>query len=245
MKINDLALLKEIVAMGSLKDIRATWIGDAEYPSTDVKNELFQRKCTWQIQHWMMYEGYLRFVTKPSGNMIDVGCGGGYPSARLAYLYPDFNVTGIDLVKEAIAFARKYNNKRGNVKFKTHDILTYPTDVKYDYVFALEVMEHMYAQYHWQFVDKVLSLCKPDGLVFLTTPNLLGAPDTHFGHKGHLNTQRARKFYNKYRDRIIHLAFYDNAFLHTKDHSAFTVNEPFEKYTDKTRNKSHFQIVMK
>ena len=59
-----------------------------------------------------------------SGSIIDLGTGSGCIAISLAKIFPDSDVTGIDISMEAIKVAEKnkINNKVTNVTFKQKDI---------------------------------------------------------------------------------------------------------------------------
>ena len=48
---------------------------------------------------------------QPEWNVLDIGCGGGANLKRLLNLCPKGNIYGIDLSKESVSFAQKYNAK--------------------------------------------------------------------------------------------------------------------------------------
>ena len=48
---------------------------------------------------------------QPEWNVLDIGCGGGANLKRLLNLCPKGNIYGIDLSKESVSFAQKYNTK--------------------------------------------------------------------------------------------------------------------------------------
>lgn len=56
----------------------------------------------------------------PPQSIVDVGCGGGYFTERLALEYPSAEVLGIDISKQAIDFANQRPHPK-NLHFKIHD----------------------------------------------------------------------------------------------------------------------------
>lgn len=98
--------------------------------------------------------------------ILDIGCGGGLVSEALARM--GASVTGIDADKIAIGAAKEHAKASGlNI-----DYLVESTDTlkgKYDVVLALEIVEHVASVD--KFVDEVVDLCKPGGLVVFSTLN--------------------------------------------------------------------------
>lgn len=72
-------------------------------------------------------------------SILDVGCGGGYFTYKMACRYPDAEVVGIDLSEEAIRHAKK-RHQRPNLSF--HHRSTF-SDLNPDIVIATLVAHHM------------------------------------------------------------------------------------------------------
>lgn len=97
---------------------------------------------------------------------LELGCSNGYMTHQISQLVDAIDV--IEGSKKFVEKARKLNTQKN-----THFIYTlfeeYETDVRYDYVFATFVLEHVID------VNKVLgmirSVLKPNGLLFVSVPN--------------------------------------------------------------------------
>ena len=75
------------------------------------------------------------FADKPT-NLLDIGCGGGFPCVPVAIEYPDIKVTGIDSIKKKINSINTMKNKLKlnnltvicdrveNIKNKKFDVIT-------------------------------------------------------------------------------------------------------------------------
>ncbi len=102
-------------------------------------------------------------------DILDVGCGGGLvcePMARLGA-----NVTGIDADENAIAVATEHaadNDLNITYQATSSDALV-KTGQKFDVVLALEIIEHV--DQPDLFVQSIMNLCKPNGLVIFSTLN--------------------------------------------------------------------------
>jgi len=67
--------------------------------------------------------------------ILDVGCGGGKISKRIAEMVPEGKVKGIDPSENQINFACT-NNTMPNLSFNQADITEFVTEEKFDYVFS-------------------------------------------------------------------------------------------------------------
>lgn len=98
--------------------------------------------------------------------ILDIGCGGGLVSEPLARM--GANVTGIDADKTAIKVASEHAKTSGlKIDYKAES--TDSLKGQFDAVLALEIVEHVASVD--KFVDEVVSLCKPGGLVIFSTLN--------------------------------------------------------------------------
>ncbi len=102
-------------------------------------------------------------------SIIDIGCGGGLAAEPLARLGAD--VTGIDASEKNIEIAKAHAMASGlsiNYQHSTAEDLA-AKDTQYDVVLALEIIEHV-ANVDL-FLKSLSDLCKPDGLIIITTLN--------------------------------------------------------------------------
>jgi SAM-dependent methyltransferase len=99
-----------------------------------------------------------------SGNVIDVGCGSGYGTAMLAE--SSGRVFGIDRVLPD-------RGQRGrSARFIVGDLRALPLrSGQFDLVVSFQVIEHLHDPTFY--VDALAGLCNDDGLVLVTTPNIL------------------------------------------------------------------------
>ena len=107
-------------------------------------------------------------------NCLDIGCGGGILSEKLKRL--GAKVTGIDASKSSIDIAREHAKKsRLEINYKcitTSKLLEIKEEKflhKFDLVIASEVIEHV--NNRKIFLSDISNLCRPGGLVVLTTIN--------------------------------------------------------------------------
>jgi SAM-dependent methyltransferase len=99
---------------------------------------------------------------------LDVGCAMGFYVRRLSGL--GWDAYGVDLSEYAVAEGRK----RGiaNLSVAPGQALPFP-DASFDYVTAIDVIEHIDAEGARGMVDELQRVLKDGGLAFVATPNFL------------------------------------------------------------------------
>lgn len=104
-------------------------------------------------------------------NCLDVGCGGGILSERLARL--GGNITGIDITKNSINIAKEHAKISNlNIKYLNLDMKTFLKKfpkTKFDLIIASEVIEHV--ENRILFFSYISKLLKNNGILILTTIN--------------------------------------------------------------------------
>lgn len=248
-KLNDISILNELKSLcHDGNDGRACWI--AEYLlDTDITE--FKNYARWSLQHWNMYKGFLKHVTfKPCINILDAACGNGFNTKMLTYELPNSKIYGVDMNNNVINLSKKYNTY-SNIEYSCGDLFNYNPDIKFEYIFFLEILEHIKAENHYNIIDKLLGLLTDDGLLFISTPNELDNKDATSEHIGLLNRERTLAFIDRYKNNFVHTEFYDNRKLETED---CIISEPIDTYQHSSwgvgsissaPNKSHFKLVLK
>ena len=101
---------------------------------------------------------------QPKCFVLEVGCGYGYLTYALAK--EGFEVTGIDISENAIKSAKEnFGDHFSNESMKE----LANRNIKYDLIISTEVIEHVDEPN--TFFSDCVSLLKPNGKIFLTTPN--------------------------------------------------------------------------
>jgi 2-polyprenyl-3-methyl-5-hydroxy-6-metoxy-1,4-benzoquinol methylase len=122
---------------------------------------------------------YLRGLSFSS--LMDIGCRQGHYAIRIARLYPDVKVRGIDVDSESVLVGESVRKALGlkNLSFEKEDVFSLHAEESYDVVLLLQVMEHL--------VDDLTALrnvhrvLRNNGILLITVPNL------------NLKSERARK----------------------------------------------------
>lgn len=123
-------------------------LGPTQYSEEEYEKCLIQLD---RIGRWLGGDratlAALRQLKQNPKSILDVGCGGGLFTARLALLYPEAQVTGIDMNPQAIAFAQKraslMPNQPKNLFFKCQKEEELEANEKYDLVMTTLVCHHM------------------------------------------------------------------------------------------------------
>ena len=132
--------------------------GERTVPGVPSENYWFRR-------HEAAYEFALPLVT--GATVLEVGCGEGYGTARLARAAG--RVVGVDYDAGTVTHAAaSYLSAR----FVRGNLAALPVrSESVDVVASLQVVEHVWD--HGEFVRECLRVLRPGGALFLTTPNRL------------------------------------------------------------------------
>jgi cyclopropane fatty-acyl-phospholipid synthase-like methyltransferase len=96
--------------------------------------------------------------------ICDLGCGSGWCSGVLSVLGP---VLGVDLAVPAGA-----SERFPDCRFESRNILEWtPPQTEFDFVFSLEVLEHIEYSQQAKYLAKAYAMLRPGGYLVLTTPN--------------------------------------------------------------------------
>lgn len=121
----------------------------------------------WHFNKQLVIEQYL--PPQASDRIIDVGCGSGVVSEFLAKSGAE--VLGIDGNADAISFASE-KFQRQNLSFRKGLVDSqFEAEEPFDKIYCLEVLEHIYYDQGRQMLANFHRALRPEGAVFLTTPN--------------------------------------------------------------------------
>ncbi|EMJ65587.1 putative methionine biosynthesis protein MetW [Leptospira weilii str. 2006001855] len=122
----------------------------------------------WDHAHREIYQDFIkRFLTAPSGKILDVGCGLGFFVKRIQDQKPGWETTGYEISEKAVQFARDKNGlknvfsgivQNSGIAKGSLDIIT-----------LWDVIEHIPKPH--SLLEYLHSLLKPGGILFLQTPN--------------------------------------------------------------------------
>ncbi len=111
----------------------------------------------------MMFDKVIKLLPK-HGNILDLGCGNGYPYDYY-FCSQGFNLVGIDFCQKHIQEAKKINT---TAKYFLEDIETYNIDNNYDLVLMLFSLLHLPREKHKEMLKKVYNCLNHNGILLLT-----------------------------------------------------------------------------
>jgi len=144
-------------------------------------------------EHLVRYEFARQFVQEKE--VLDIACGSGYGTKILAKSGAK-KVTGIDISEDAVKIAQeKYSQE--NIKYITANAEdTKQIDHNFDLVVSFETIEHL--KNADKFLQEIKRITKPDGLVFISTPNREVSQEKNPYHLKEYNKQEFQELINKY-----------------------------------------------
>ncbi|MEP7052539.1 MAG: bifunctional 2-polyprenyl-6-hydroxyphenol methylase/3-demethylubiquinol 3-O-methyltransferase UbiG, partial [Pseudomonadota bacterium] len=108
-----------------------------------------------------------RALNARSGDVLDIGCGGGFLANHLGSL--GHRVTGLDASLDALAIARRYD-RTGLVHYRHGDALNLPfDDGSFDAVCAMDFLEHV--EDPERVIAEAARVLRPSGSFFFHTFN--------------------------------------------------------------------------
>jgi|688.fasta_scaffold129277_1 2-polyprenyl-3-methyl-5-hydroxy-6-metoxy-1,4-benzoquinol methylase len=223
------------------RDVRAAWIGGG---LAETQYSSLIPFANWANQHWGIYKSFEEFFDSiPNGKILDIGCGTGNMTANLSRIFQSRLVYGLDLNKRAIFFAKKLNSTTNTV-FKVDNAFRLEYRGEFSSIFAIEILEHLDSKTHFDFIDGCLRALKPEGLLFLSTPNEPYAVDAEYGHVGFLNSDRWKAFCDRYENQFVEISYIDNSKLLSSFETPIILGTAEDYCKNDRLNRSHFRIVM-
>lgn len=119
-------------------------------------------------------------ISRTYGRVLDVGCGHGYLTVKIAAHPRVTSVVGVDKIAD-------FRSKHANVEYRTNDI-TGPEDFpgKFDVIVASEFVEHLSEEDHKKVLIKIAKALKPDGIYIGSTPRNPTRFKTFSGSRWHV-----------------------------------------------------------
>jgi 2-polyprenyl-3-methyl-5-hydroxy-6-metoxy-1,4-benzoquinol methylase len=119
------------------KDLKTIWAQvPPDYYEEGIANNFLQK--LWHNRKWASLK---KIVNESYDNILDVGCASGWLTARLAELFPEGKITGMDVSLEMIDYAKRVHPK---IKFICTDAHKLPfAEDSFDLIICTEVLEHV------------------------------------------------------------------------------------------------------
>ena len=146
----------------------ASWPDEVKRVYDHDMQEIWDRSIACHIfnMYHSQLEMYKSLVPSEAKDILDVGCA----QATLALLLAEdgHNVTAVDLRENFLKFA-KTRWTHGKIEFLQGNFFDIDITNKFDVIFANQILEHLV--YPLNFIEKLSSLLKTNGIIVMTTPN--------------------------------------------------------------------------
>jgi len=115
---------------------------------------------------------------KPTDNVLDVGCGSGWLSRRIAGMVPEGRVVGMDISDEMIRIARRTSVQHDHLLFVTGEVAEIPWEPNFfTHVVSIE------SSYYWPDpvagAKEIFRVLRPGGSVWILINYYRDNPDCH------------------------------------------------------------------
>jgi 2-polyprenyl-3-methyl-5-hydroxy-6-metoxy-1,4-benzoquinol methylase len=162
------------------------------YPSITLPSEfagLFQENTLQLLIKLARYKFAARLL-KSTDQVLEVGSGNGVGTIFLGQHVK--KVTGLE-IREHEFLDAQIINQRKNVDFINQSVFEFFPELQFDAIVSLDVIEHLTESDGEKFVQKLASLCKPDGVVIIGTPSIHSLP-----YQGAFSQASHIKCYDRY-----------------------------------------------
>ena len=113
--------------------------------------------------HKFTIQRILELHNGKKGHVLDLACGSGAFTQRA--IDNGFKTTSVDFSAEKLALDTEYYNLNLNKDFAKH-----LSHNKYDFIIALEIIEHLENPYH--FLRQIRKIASPKTVIFISFPNI-------------------------------------------------------------------------
>jgi 2-polyprenyl-3-methyl-5-hydroxy-6-metoxy-1,4-benzoquinol methylase len=102
---------------------------------------------------------------------LDFGCGVGRVTQALSKYFD--NVDGVDIAPSMIELANTYNKYEDKVQYyiNNKNSLEIFKDNTYDFIYSVEVLQHMHPHYQQKYLRELLRILSPEGLLVFELPS--------------------------------------------------------------------------
>lgn len=107
-----------------------------------------QKKLGINIRHRTIFSNLKKAGLRPDSRVLEIGCGIGTVSNLILGHITSGKFTGVDISKESIEHARKFNGGFSNAEFVVSDMSDFNRADRYDFVVLPDVLEHIPVDHH-------------------------------------------------------------------------------------------------
>ena len=153
---------KQIEQFSALYDLYYDWNSKINVISRkDIENLYLHH-----VLHSLAIAKYITF--KPGTNIMDMGCGGGFPSVPLAIMFPDVKFISADSIGKKITVVKGVCEGAGIKNIDARNTRVEQIQEKFDYVVSRAVTEMpAFVKWIWGKVEKGQKGTLPNGILYL------------------------------------------------------------------------------
>ena len=154
---------KQLSQFSALYDLYAEWNGKINVISRKDFDSLYLK----HILHSLAIAKVCTFA--PGAKVMDVGCGGGFPSIPLAILFPDVQFTAVDSIGKKIKVVSGVAEAAGIDNLRAINARVESIDGKFDYIVSRAVTEmSTFVGWVWNKIERGKSHgTLPNGILYL------------------------------------------------------------------------------
>ena len=147
---------------GALYDLYADWNAKINVVSRKDFDQLYLR----HILHLLAIAKVCRF--EAGARILDVGCGGGFPSVPLAIMFPDAHFVSADSIGKKITVVKGVCEGAGIKNIDARNVRVEQIAERFDYVVSRAVTEMpTFVKWIWNKIDRGQKGSLPNGILYL------------------------------------------------------------------------------
>ena len=147
---------------GALYDLYADWNSKINVVSRKDFDQLYLR----HILHSLAIAKVCRF--EAGARVLDVGCGGGFPSVPLAIMFPDTHFVSADSIGKKITVVKGVCEGAGIKNIDARNTRVEQIPERFDYVVSRAVTEMpTFVKWIWNKIDQGQKGSLPNGILYL------------------------------------------------------------------------------
>ncbi|MBR6760239.1 MAG: 16S rRNA (guanine(527)-N(7))-methyltransferase RsmG [Alistipes sp.] len=147
---------------GALYDLYADWNAKINVVSRKDFDQLYLR----HILHSLAIAKVCRF--EAGARILDVGCGGGFPSVPLAIMFPEAKIVAADSIGKKITVVKGVCEGAGIKNIDARNTRVEQIPERFDYVVSRAVTEMpTFVKWIWSKIDRGQKGTLPNGILYL------------------------------------------------------------------------------
>lgn len=123
------------------------------------------------LRHYMVFDKCIRAGLKRSHHVLEIGCGIGTFTRLLARFIKEGSIVATDISNESIEEASKTLKSSRNVKLLVSDMKDFTSEIKYDFVVMVDVLEHIPFEQYDQLFSMINENTHENSIFALNVPH--------------------------------------------------------------------------